>query len=81
MTKSYRTTKLLQTLPLTISPMNSLGLKKKNIGLENTLSKIVENFRNSESIKNIKGSQQTAEHSSVSFKVISEEEVKNTIKD
>ena len=60
---------------------HSLGLKKKNIGLENTLSKIVKNFRNFESIKKIKESQQAAENSSFSFKVISEEEVQNTIKD
>ena len=35
---------------------HSLGLKKKNIGLENDLSKILKNFRNSESIKKIKES-------------------------
>ena len=58
----------------------SLRLKKENIGLENSLSKIVKNFRNFESIK-IKESQQAAENSSFSFKVISEEEVKNAIKD
>ena len=34
---------------------HSLGLKKINIGLENTLSKIVKKFRNSESIKEIMG--------------------------
>ena len=58
---------------------HSLGLKKKNIGLENTLSKIVENLRNSESIKKINESQQAAENSSFSFKLISEEEVKTAI--
>ena len=36
---------------------HSLGLKKKNIGLEDNLSKIVKNFRNFESIKKIKESQ------------------------
>ena len=41
----------------------------------------MENFRNSESIKKIKESQQAAENSSFSFKIISEEEVKNSIKD
>ena len=60
---------------------HSFGLKKKNIGLENSLSKIVKTFRNFESIKKIKESQQGAENSSFSFKVISEEEVKNAIKD
>ena len=35
---------------------HSFGLKKKNIGLENDLSKILKNFRNSESIKKIKES-------------------------
>ena len=58
-----------------------LGLKTENIGLENTLSKVAENFRNSESTEKIKDSQQAAENSSFSFKVISKEEVKNTIKD
>ena len=43
----------------------SLGLKKKNIRLENTLSKIVKYCKNS----------------SFSFKVINKEEVKNAIKD
>ena len=38
---------------------HSLGLKKKNIGLENTLLKT---FRNSENIKKIKESQQGAEN-------------------
>ena len=38
---------------------HSLGLKKKNIGLENTLLKT---FRNFESIKKIKESQQGAEN-------------------
>ena len=56
----------------------SLRLKKENIGLENSLSKIVKNFRNFEIIK-IKESQQAAENSSFSFKVISEE-LKNAIK-
>ena len=60
---------------------HSLGLKKKNVGLENTLSKIVKNFRNSESIKKIKESQQAGENSSFSFILISEEEVKHTIRD
>ena len=60
---------------------HSLGLKKKNIGLENTLLKIVKNFRNFESINEIKEFQQAAENSSFSFKRISEEEVKNAIKD
>ena len=58
---------------------HSLGLKKKNIGLENSLSKIVKTFRNFESIKNIKESQQAAENSSFSIKTISEEEVKIAI--
>ena len=60
---------------------HTLGLQKKNIGPENTLSQIVKNFRNFESIKKIKESQEAAENSSFSFKVISEEEVKNVIKD
>ena len=59
---------------------HSLGLKKKNIGLENSLSKIVKAFKNFESIKKIKEPQQGAENSSFSFKVISEQEVKNAIK-
>ena len=58
---------------------HSLGLKKKNIGLENSLAKIVKTFRNFESIKNIKESQQAAENSSFSIKTISEEEVKIAI--
>ena len=41
----------------------------------------MKNFRNFESIKKIKESQQTAGNSSFSFKIISEEEVKNAIKD
>ena len=57
-----------------------LGLRKKNIGLEKPLSKIVENFRISGSIIKIKEFQEAAENSSF-FKVIGEEEVKNTIKD
>ena len=60
---------------------HSLGLKKKNIGLENTLSKIKKTFRKIESIKKIKKSQQEAENPAFSFRVISEEEVKNAIKD
>ena len=60
---------------------HSLGLKKKNIRLEDTLSKTVKNFKNFESINKIKESQQAAENSSILFKVISEEEVKNVIKD
>ena len=47
---------------------HSLGLKKKNIGLENTLSKIVESLEGVENFLFL-------------FKVISEEEVKNAIKD
>ena len=54
---------------------HSLGLEKKNIGLENTLSKTVKNFRKFESIKKIKKSQQAAENSSFPIKVISNEEV------
>ena len=54
---------------------HSLGLKKKNIGLENTLSKIKKAFRK------IEKSQQEAENPAFSFRVISEEEVKNAIKD
>ena len=46
----------------------SLGLKKKNTILKNTYSKIVDNFRNSESIKKIKKSQKAAENSSFSLK-------------
>ena len=38
-------------------------------------------FRNFESIKKIKEPQQGAENSSFSFEVISEQEVKNAIKD
>ena len=41
----------------------------------------MKNFRNFESIKKIKESQQTAGNPSFSFKIISEEEVKNAIKD
>ena len=59
---------------------HSLGLTKKNIGHENTLSKIVETFRDFESINKIKESRQGAENSSFSFKMITEEEVKNAIK-
>ena len=40
----------------------------------------MKNCRNFESLKKIKGSQEAAENSSFSFKVISEEEVKNAIK-
>ena len=43
-------TKLLQTLSFT-DVTHSLALRKENIRLENTLLKIVENFRNSERIK------------------------------
>ena len=59
---------------------HSFGLKKKNIGLEISLSKIVNNSRNFEGIKKIKESQEAAENSSFLFKVISKEEVKNAIK-
>ena len=41
----------------------------------------MKNFRNSESIKKIKESQQATENSSLSFKIISVEEVKNDIKE
>ena len=58
------------------SVTHSLGLKT----LDNTLSKIVKNFRNFERIKKIKESLQAAGNSSFSFKMISEEEVKNVIK-
>ena len=75
MKKSYRTFNNYFT-----DVTHSLGLKKKNIGLENTLSKIVKKFRNFERIK-IKESQQAAKNSAFSFKVFSEEEVKNAIKD
>ena len=60
---------------------HSLGLKKKNIGLENTLTKIVKTFRNFESMQKINESQQAVENFLFLFKVISEEEVKNAIKD
>ena len=59
---------------------HSLGLKKKNIGLENTLSSIVKNVRNFESIKKIKASQEAAKNSSFLFNVIGEKEVKNVMK-
>ena len=59
---------------------HSLGLKKKNIWLDKTLLKIKEKFRNSESVHKITESQRAAENSSFLFKVISEEEVKNRIK-
>ena len=49
--------------------------------LENILSKILKNFRIFESIKKIKESQPAAENSSFFVKVISEEGVKNAIKD
>ena len=55
---------------------HSLGLKKKNIGLENTLTKIVKNFKHFETIDKIKESKPATENSSFLFKVISEEEVK-----
>ena len=54
-------TKLLQTLSFT-DVTHSLGLRKQNIGLENTLSKIVKNFWNFESIKKIKESQKEVEN-------------------
>ena len=60
---------------------HSLGLKKNNTRPENTLSKLVKNFRNFGSIKKIQESQATTENSSFSFEVINEEEVKNAIKD
>ena len=41
----------LQTKIFSLKITHSLGLKKKNNGLENTLSKIVKSFRNTESIK------------------------------
>ena len=43
--------------------------------------RILEKSQNFESVKKIKESQQAAENSSFSFKLISEEEVKNAIKD
>ena len=43
--------------------------------------KLWKNFKNFESLKKIKESQQAAENSSFSIKVISEEEGKNAIKD
>ena len=54
-------TKLLQTLSFT-DVTHCLGLRKENIGLENTLSKIVKNFWNFESIKKIKESQKEVEN-------------------
>ena len=63
-----------------IGVTHSLELKKKKVGLENTRSKTVRNFKNSDSIKKIKKSQQASENSSFSFKVITEEEVKNAMK-
>ena len=56
---------------------HSLGLKKKNIGLEISLSKIVNNSRNFEGIKKIKESQEAAETQEAA---VSKEEVKNAIK-
>ena len=41
----------------------------------------MKNLKNFESIKKIKESQKAAENSSFSFKVISEEDIKNAIKD
>ena len=79
MKKSYRTKNTFNNNFTDVT--HCLGLKKKNIELENTLSKIVTNFRNFETIKKIKKSQQAAENFSVSFIVISEEEVKHAIKD
>ena len=58
-----------------------LGLKKNNIGLENTLSKIMKTFRNFESIKKVKAYQQGAENSAFSTKIISEKKAKNAIND
>ena len=49
--------------------------------LENILSKILKNFRIFESIKKTKESQPAAENSSFFVKAISEEGVKNVIKD
>ena len=68
------------TFSKNIDVTHSLDLKIKNIGLENTPSKIVKIFRIFDNIKKIKKSQQTAANSSFSFKIISEEEVKNAIK-
>ena len=59
----------------------SLGLKKGKYWTRETSFKKLENCGNTESIKKIKKSQQAAENSSFSYKVISEEEVKNAIKD
>ena len=59
---------------------HSLGLKNKNIGLENIYSRIVKNVRNFECIKKIKASQEAAKNSSFSFKEIGEKEVENVIK-
>ena len=64
----------------TINVTHSLDLKIKNIGLENAPSKIVKIFRIFDNIKKIKKSQQAVANSSFSFKIISEEEVKNAIK-
>ena len=57
-----------------------LCLKKKNTGRQNTLSKIVKTLRNFGSIMKIKESQQAAENSSFSIKVIGEQRVKNAFK-
>ena len=57
-----------------IDVTHSFGLKKKNVGLEDTLSKILKSSKNFESLKKIKESQQAAANSSFSFKVISEDE-------
>ena len=82
MKKSYRTKAIANTFITCFTNVtDSLGLKKKNIGLENALPKIVEKFRKSESIKKIEESQKAAENSSFSFKIVSKEEVKNAIKD
>ena len=84
MKNSYRTKKTLFANTFNnyfTDVTHSLGLKKKNIGLQNSLSKIVKTFRKFEGIKTIKQSQQEAENYAFSFKVISEQEVKNAIKD
>ena len=81
MKKSCRTKKLLKILSVTtINVTHSLDLKIKNIGLENAPSEIVKIFRIFDNIKKIKKSQQAVANSSFSFKIISEEEVKNAIK-
>ena len=59
---------------------HSLRLKKKNFGIEKTLSKIKENFRIFACMKRIKGSQQVTKNSSFSVKLVSEGEIRNAIK-